>query len=56
MVIRPVVKDFPQFTVLKVWIDGFSYDLLLERSAKTHFWFSFDPKGKKYKNVRMPAR
>jgi cyclomaltodextrinase / maltogenic alpha-amylase / neopullulanase len=56
IMIKPVVKDFPLFTVLKVWIEGYSYDLLLEKSAKTHFWFSFDPKGKKYKKVRIAGQ
>ncbi len=53
MTLIPKEKNFPRLSVLKVWIDGFSYSLLLEKSRKIWQHFAFDPKEKKYKNVAI---
>ena len=49
LIIKPVDRDFPKLSVLKIWSEGFSYSLLLEKSTKLRYRFTFDPKNKKYK-------
>jgi len=56
IVIRPVERDFPRLSVLKLWSKGFAYSLLLEKSTKVKFRFSFDPKNKKYKRVQIKGQ
>jgi cyclomaltodextrinase len=46
-------KSVPRLSVMKVWIDGYGYSLLLEKSRKIWQHISFDPKEKKYKNVEI---
>ena len=53
LTLLPEGKSVPRLSVLTVWCDGFRYSLLLERSRKMWQHFSFDPKGKKYKSVKM---
>jgi len=56
MVIRPKDRDFPRLSVLKIWSGGFPYSLLLERSAKMRYRFTFDPKNRKYKHVQIKGQ
>ena len=56
LVIKPAERDFPKLSVLKIWSKGFSYSLLLEKSTKIHYRFTFDPKNKKYKGCRFPDK
>jgi len=53
MTILPREKSFPKLSAMTVWIDGFPYAILLEKSPKIWVHFSFDPKGKKYKTVKI---
>jgi glycosidase len=46
---RPV----PRISELKIWIDGFAYSILLERSRKIWYRFSFNPGEKKYRQVSL---
>lgn len=46
-------KAVPRLSVMKVWIGGYCYSLLLEKSRKLWQHFTFDPKDKKYKNVEI---
>jgi glycosidase len=46
-------KSVPRLSVMKVWIRGYSYSLLLEKSRKIWQHISFDPKDKKYRNVEI---
>jgi cyclomaltodextrinase len=46
-------KPVPRLSVMKVWIDGYCYSLLLERSRKIWQHISFDPKEKKYSKVEI---
>ena len=56
IVIRPVKRDFPKLSVLKIWSKGFSYSLLLEKSTKLYYRFTFDPKNKKYKKMQITGQ
>jgi cyclomaltodextrinase / maltogenic alpha-amylase / neopullulanase len=56
MVIKPAARDFPKLSVLKIWSKGFSYSLLLEKSTKLRYRFTFDPKNKKYKRVQIKGQ
>jgi cyclomaltodextrinase / maltogenic alpha-amylase / neopullulanase len=56
MVIKPSDKDFPKLSVLKIWSKGFSYSLLLQKSTKIRYHFTFDPKNKKYKRVQIKGQ
>jgi glycosidase len=56
IVIKPIERDFPKLSVLKIWSKGFSYSLLLEKSTKLKYRFTFDPKNKKYKRVQIKGQ
>jgi glycosidase len=56
MVIKPVERDFPKLSVLKIWSKGFSYSLLLEKSTRLRYRFTFDPMNKKYKRVQIKGQ
>jgi glycosidase len=56
MVIKPSGREFPKLSVMKIWYKGFSYSLLLEKSTKLRYRFSFDPKNKKYKRVQIKGQ
>ncbi len=56
MVIKPADRDFPKLSVLKIWSKGFSYSLLLEKSTKLRYRFTFDPNNKKYKRVQIKGQ
>jgi glycosidase len=56
MAIIPVDRDFPKLSVLKIWSGGFSYSLLLEKSSKLRYRFTFDPANKKYKRVQIKGQ
>ena len=56
MVIKPVDRDFPKLSMLKIWSKGFSYSLLLEKSTKIKYRYTFDPKNKKYKRVQIKGQ
>jgi glycosidase len=49
-------RNIPRLSVMTIWSDGFSYSLLLEKSTKTHFRFTFDPKNKKYKRMQLAGQ
>lgn len=49
----PTGKALPKLSELKVWIDGYIYSILLEKSPKVWQRFSFDPKEKKVKKVLL---
>jgi glycosidase len=53
MVIRPGARQVPQLSELRFWSGGFPYSILLERSPKINYRFSFDPGNKKYKKVQI---
>lgn len=53
MTILPREKNLPRLSALKVWIGGYPYTILLEKSPKIWIHFSFDPKEKKYKTVKI---
>lgn len=46
-------KNLPKLSVMKVWIDGFCYSLMIEKSKKIWHHLGFDPKGKTYKRVEI---
>ncbi|HOY32880.1 MAG TPA: alpha-amylase family glycosyl hydrolase [Bacteroidales bacterium] len=46
-------KNVPPLSVLKVWIGGAPYSLLLKKSEKLKIPFTFDPQGKTYKTVQI---
>jgi glycosidase len=46
-------KSVPRLSVMKVWIGGYCYSLILEKSRKIWQHITFDPKDKKYKKVEI---
>ena len=46
-------KKIPRLSVMKVWMDGFCYSILLEKSRKIWQQVIFNPKGKNYKSVEI---
>ena len=53
LTLTPQGKSIPRLSIMKVWIDGYCYSLLLEKSRKIWQHITFDPKDKKYKNVEI---
>ncbi|MCX6252302.1 MAG: alpha-amylase family glycosyl hydrolase [Bacteroidetes bacterium] len=53
MVITVGQKSTPKMSVMNVWIKGYSYTILLEKSRKIWQRISFDPKEKNYKKVQV---
>jgi glycosidase len=53
LTLTPQGKSIPRLSIMKVWIDGYCYSLLLEKSRKIWQHITFDPKEKKYKNVEI---
>jgi glycosidase len=49
----PQGKSVPKLSVMKVWMGGYCYSLLLEKSRKIWQHFTFDPKDKKYTHVEI---
>jgi len=56
MVIRPADRDFPRLSVMTLWSKGFPYSLLLEKTTKIHYRFTFNPGEKKYKRVQITGQ
>ena len=46
-------ESFPRLMEMEVIVNGISYQILCKKSEKINKTISFDPKGKKYKNVRI---
>lgn len=53
LVLTSATKNLPVLMTLRVWVDGYAYSILLKRSVKVAYVFSFDPKDKTYKDVRI---
>ena len=53
LTIVPGGKTIPKLSELKIWMDGFPYSLILEKSPKIWQHITFDPKEKKYKKVQI---
>ncbi len=56
LTLKPLTRDFPRLSTLTIWSGGFPYSLLLEKTTKTKFWFTFDPKNKKYRRVQIAGQ
>ena len=56
LIIKPVNRDFPKLSVLRLWSGGFSYSLLLEKANKIRYRYTFDPKNKKHKRVYLKGQ
>lgn len=53
LVIPPRPDQWPQISVLTVWVNGFNYAIPVKKSSKQNVEFSFDPKGKNYKSIGL---
>ncbi len=56
MILYPADRNFPRISAMQVWADGYPYSVILERSAKMRYHFTFDPKNKKYKRVQIAGQ
>jgi glycosidase len=56
MSVIPETRDFPKLSELKIWSGGYGYSLILEKSSKQRFRFTFDPGSKKYKHVLIKGQ
>lgn len=56
MVIKPASRDFPKLSVLKLWVNGFPYSMLLEKSTKLRYRFTFDQGNKKYRRIQIKGQ
>ncbi|HSN50875.1 MAG TPA: alpha-amylase family glycosyl hydrolase, partial [Bacteroidales bacterium] len=46
-------RSLPRLSVMKVWANGYSYSLVIERSTKIWQHFTFDSKGTDYRRVEL---
>ncbi len=46
-------SDLPPLSEMKVWIDGIPYSILVKKSKKTGYTFTFDPKGEIFDEVQV---
>ncbi|MEI6898931.1 MAG: alpha-amylase family glycosyl hydrolase [Bacteroidota bacterium] len=53
LTLTPASRNIPRLSEMKVWIGGFSYSIILEKSQKIWQHISFDPKEKRYKKVQI---
>lgn len=53
LTLSPNTDKLPQLMVLKVWIQNFPYSILLKKTRKMNFTFTFDPGNKTYKQVQI---
>lgn len=56
MTIKPQRRDFPRLSELKIWSKGYPYSLLLERTTRIYYRFTFDPQNKKYRKVLISGQ
>ena len=53
LTLKPNSGIIPHFMVLKVWIKNFPYSILLKKSKKINYLFTFDPGDISYKQVQI---
>ncbi len=53
LLVRKKTEILPYLMVLKVWVKGFPYAILLKKSEKLKYTLTFDPKGHNYQNVSL---
>lgn len=53
LTVIPNTDNLPYLMVLKVWIQDFPYSILLKKTRKVEYLFTFDPGGKKYNKVQI---
>lgn len=53
LIIPPRPDNWPEISVLNIWIEGFSYSIPAKKSSKLNFSFAFNPKGKTYQSVGL---
>ncbi|MCK5839677.1 MAG: hypothetical protein KAG99_07500 [Bacteroidales bacterium] len=46
-------NDFPYLSEMKVWLEGIPYSILVKKSTKTGYTFTFEPKGKIFNAVQV---
>ena len=52
--IRVVAQpDLKPLAEMKLWSKGFAYSMVLRKSARQKYEFTYDPKGKKHKSVQL---
>lgn len=49
----PQGENVPWLSELQVWIEGYPYSILLKKSAKQKYTFTFDPNGENYQLVQI---
>ncbi len=53
LTLKPNTDNLPHLMVLKVWIQNFPYSILLKKTRKLDYIFTFDPGGKNYQQVQI---
>ncbi|MCD4730933.1 MAG: hypothetical protein K8R74_10055, partial [Bacteroidales bacterium] len=53
LTLNPNTDNLPHFMVLKVWIQDFPYSILLKKTRKINYLFTFDPGNHNYKQVQI---
>ncbi len=53
LILIPKDRSIPRLSVMKVWANGFSYSLVIEKSTRVWQHFVFDSKGKDYNRVEL---
>lgn len=53
LTLKSKAENLPHLMVLKVWIQNFPYSILLKKTRKIKYLFTFDPGNKNYKQVQI---
>jgi glycosidase len=56
MTITAQSRDFPKLSAMQIWSKGYPYSLVLEKTTRVWFRYSFDPGSKKYKKVQIKGQ
>ena len=56
MIIKPLRRDFPKLSAMTIWSEGFPYTLMMEKTSRIWYRFSFDPGNHKYKSVMIKGQ
>lgn len=53
LTLYPVSKNIPKLSVMDIWAGGYKYSFVLRKNPKVWYKFTFDPKEKSYKDVKL---
>ncbi len=56
VVVTATMEHLPLYSEIKFWVGGKAYSVLIEKAKRAKFVFTFDPKNKVYRDVRITGQ